>query len=367
MAEKRFQVFISSTFKDLEEERQEVMHALLELDCMPSGMELFPAANESQWSLIKKVIDDCDYYLLILAGRYGSIGPDGVSYTEMEYRYALSTNKPVIAFVHRDPGKIIADKSESTEEGKAKLAEFRSSVEKRLCKLWETPQELGSVVSRSLVQLIKSTPAIGWVRANELADREATLELLQLRRRVEDLQAELDRARTSAPKGSENLAQGSEKHQFRFSFKARPPGQYTSNSWSSTLSASWDELFSVAAPLMIAEEKEDRIKSAVDLYIEEREYQRLSEIKKLKDYGLSSFSMHTEDFQTLKVQLRALGLIAKSEKNRSVKDTGTYWTLTPYGDEVMTRLRAIRRYEDKTIPDDGLSSGEDSEPLEPFA
>jgi hypothetical protein len=55
--EKRFQVFVSSTFEDLKEERQEVMHALLELDCMPSGMELFPAANDSQWTLIKKVIE----------------------------------------------------------------------------------------------------------------------------------------------------------------------------------------------------------------------------------------------------------------------------------------------------------------------
>lgn len=128
--EKRYQVFVSSTFRDLEHERQEVMHALLELDCMPSGMELFPAANESQWNLIKKVIDDCDYYILILAGRYGSIGPDGISYTEMEYRYALDSGKPTIAFLHRDPGKVIADKSESTDEGKAKLKAFRDAVEK---------------------------------------------------------------------------------------------------------------------------------------------------------------------------------------------------------------------------------------------
>ena len=82
--EKRYQVFVSSTFRDLELERQEVMHALLELDCTPSGMELFPAANETQWNLIKKVIDDCDYYVLVIGGRYGSIGPEGISYTEME-------------------------------------------------------------------------------------------------------------------------------------------------------------------------------------------------------------------------------------------------------------------------------------------
>ena len=48
--EKRYQVFVSSTYADLQDERQEVMQALLELDCIPAGMELFPAANEDQWT-----------------------------------------------------------------------------------------------------------------------------------------------------------------------------------------------------------------------------------------------------------------------------------------------------------------------------
>ena len=66
----------------MEEERREVMQALLELDCIPASMELFPASSEDQWSLIKKVIDDCDYYLLIIAGRYGSTNDRGISYTQ---------------------------------------------------------------------------------------------------------------------------------------------------------------------------------------------------------------------------------------------------------------------------------------------
>ncbi len=72
--DRRYQVFVSSTFEDLIEERREVTQALLELDCIPSGMELFPAADNDQWTLIKKVIDDCDYYVMISAGRYGSVG-----------------------------------------------------------------------------------------------------------------------------------------------------------------------------------------------------------------------------------------------------------------------------------------------------
>ena len=54
--EKIYQVVVSSTFEDLQEERKEVMQALLELDCMPAGMELFPASNDDQWTLIKRVI-----------------------------------------------------------------------------------------------------------------------------------------------------------------------------------------------------------------------------------------------------------------------------------------------------------------------
>lgn len=316
------------------------MHALLELDCIPAGMEIFPAANESQWNLIKKVIDDCDYYILILAGRYGSISPEGMSYTEMEYRYALSTNKPIIAFIHRDPGKIIADKTEPSMEGKAKLANFQTLVEKKLCKYWDTPQELGSVVSRSLVQLIKANPAVGWVRATELADRDATMELLRLRRKVDELQSELAKARTSAPKGVENLSQGDDPHSLRFTFETLSSKGYFAHNGSFTLT--WDEIFAVVAPIMINEASELQVKSTLDATVEEKNIEWLRKKKRFEQCNFRNFSLHEEDFQTIKIQLRALGLIAKSEKSRSVKDSRTYWTLTPYGDEVMTRLRAIR-------------------------
>ena len=79
--DKRYQVFVSSTYKDLIDERQEVMQALLETDCIPVGMELFPASSDSQWEYIKHIIDECDYYILIIAGRYGSEDADGMSNT----------------------------------------------------------------------------------------------------------------------------------------------------------------------------------------------------------------------------------------------------------------------------------------------
>jgi hypothetical protein len=340
--EKRYQVFVSSTYQDLQEERQEVMHALLELDCIPAGMELFPAANESQWSLIKRVIEDCDYYVLILGGRYGSCGPDGLSYTEMEYRYALEIGKPTIAFLHKDPGTIQANKCETAQEGKEKLVAFRAFVEKKLCKQWASPSELGSVVSRSLIQLMKTTPAIGWVRADELPDKNAMLELLKLRQHVDELQADLARSRTTAPKGTEDLAQGDELHTLRYSFISLNKTYNTSN-WTGIFQATWNDMFAVLAPLMINEASEYTLREGLDRFSEDRNREDLARNKDLTNCTLSRFSLNSQDFQTIKVQLRALGLITKSEKARSVKDVATYWTLTPYGDEVMTRLRAIKR------------------------
>jgi ribosomal protein L30E len=185
---RRYQVFVSSTYVDLVQERQAVMHALLELDCIPSGMELFPAADDDQWTLIKRVIDDCDYYIVIIAGRYGSQAPHGISYTQMEYEYALSRNKPVIAFLHKNPTAISVQNFEQTDDGRKKLEDFRALAERKVCKYWATPDELGSVVSRSLIQLIKTKPAVGWVKGNLVAAESSAQELLKLRRRIEELQ-----------------------------------------------------------------------------------------------------------------------------------------------------------------------------------
>src|SRR5687767_12755934 len=150
----KYQVFVSSTFSDLQEERQEVIQALLELDCIPSGMELFPAANADQWTLIKKVIDECDYYMVIVAGRYGTLGPDGISYTEMEYRYALQQNKPIIGFLHEKPANIPAGRCDIEPTKQSALSAFRELVQKKLCRFWNSPADLGSKVSRSIMKLI---------------------------------------------------------------------------------------------------------------------------------------------------------------------------------------------------------------------
>lgn len=90
--EKRYQVFVSSTFEDLKEERAAVIKCLLDNNCIPVGMEQFPSSNMSQWEYIKKMMEYTDYVVLITAGKYGTIDTNSgknLSYTEEEYDYAL--------------------------------------------------------------------------------------------------------------------------------------------------------------------------------------------------------------------------------------------------------------------------------------
>ena len=101
--EKKLQIFVSSTFTDLKEERQAAVEAILKSGNIPAGMELFTAGDKSQLETITRWIDDSDVYCLILGGRYGSIEPTtGNSYTEVEYDYAKSNNKPLFAIVISD-------------------------------------------------------------------------------------------------------------------------------------------------------------------------------------------------------------------------------------------------------------------------
>lgn len=176
--ERRYQVFVSSTYDDLIEERKSVSQALLECNCIPAGMELFPASNKKSWDIIKKVIDESDYYLLIVAGRYGSMGVDDdgnkVGYTEMEYNYAISRNKPVISFIHSQPDQLMACKVEETKIGKQRLKKFTKKIKGsgRNVKFWNDVGSLVSGLKSSIPTLIADTPAFGWVKGDELPDSD---------------------------------------------------------------------------------------------------------------------------------------------------------------------------------------------------
>ena len=364
MVEKRYQVFVSSTFRDLIEERKEVTQALLELDCIPCGMELFPAANEDQWTLIKKVIDDCDYYLVIIAGRYGSLGPEGLSFTEMEYRYALAAKKPIIGFVHEDISKLPAGSVDLEQEKRDKLSKFSELVKSKMVKFWKNPADLGSAVSRSLVQLTKTHPAMGWVRANNVPDESSAQEILKLRKEIDRLKADHLVRLAGAPIGIENLVQGDDEFEIKCAiiYKHKPSG----SSLTKRIKKKWqckitmNQVIAAASPSMIHDETQEAINDKLDSWLLD---QKFAEAKNaFPELQIVSVEFTDQSFETLIIQMSALGIIEKSGNNRQ-----TCWHLTPYGETTMYKLRALKKsdllkYEnDEFSPEDISSTSDDLE------
>jgi hypothetical protein len=340
--DRRYQVFVSSTYRDLLEERQEIMQALLELDCIPAGMELFPAANDDQWTLIKRVIDDCDYYIVVIAGRYGSVSSIGLSYTEMEYRYALEIGKPIIGFVHKDIGKIPAERFETDPDKKAKLEAFRLLVQEKLVRYWETPAELGSVVSRSIIKLIKDYPAVGWIRGDNLATDTAREEILKLKNNIEELESRVVSSVKIDPESFSLLARGDDIHEFPAVLTvSRDEVRRRRYNWG--CDASWGGIFYKISPLLIDEGSNHQILEALSKYFREIESKNIESYMEENNYNYVGFSSTDEAVNMIIVQFNALGLMEKGLKRRPIQDKSNYWRLTSTGEKYMYELRAVKR------------------------
>jgi len=180
----------------------------------------------------------------------------------MEYEYALSKQKPTIAFLHENPGVISASKTEPTEDGKQKLEAFRQLAKTKVVKHWSSPADLGSKVSRGVVRLIKDHPAPFWVRMNQAAEAVAP-EILRLREKIDELQALLDKGAEQPPKGAEQLAQGSDEYKLNFDVNfvdRKEEVLWESGYW---VPASWDTIFRAIAPHMIDKASEKEIERAL--------------------------------------------------------------------------------------------------------
>jgi len=332
--EKRYQVFISSTFSDLKEERAEIIQALLELDCIPAGMELFPATNSEAWELIKGVIDDSDYYCLVLAGRYGSTDSSGMSFTEKEYDYALSQKKPIMAFVHGDVENLPASKTEKTEQGREKLGNFRKKVEDaHHRKSWTSAKELGGLVSRSLVNTRKANPAEGWVRGRFAATESMQVELANLRAKVAELTA-LEASKASNLIPPELFASGNDL--FNLGPRVRKDNKAVFEQ--KDVLVSWDEILRYLGPVLINECTEAVLVEKIRLC----GFHNVERVLKTK-VGYENVIIISVIEDRVKIQLQALGYMAPGIRRRAVSDKNTYWRLTERGHQQLIAAQAIRK------------------------
>ena len=197
MNDKKYQVFISSTYADLAEERKKILDVLFMADCIPAGMEAFVAADTEQFEVIKKVIDLCDYYVLIIGKRYGSIHPGtGKSYTEMEYDYAIEQGIPVLVFAIDENIELASDKVETDKSKIEKLKMFRTkAMTNRLASIWATPEDLTGKLAISIMKARTEIKRPGWQRAVDFDEASLRREIMELKNENKKLADDLKAAR----------------------------------------------------------------------------------------------------------------------------------------------------------------------------
>ena len=171
--------------------------------------------------------------------------------------------------------------------------------------------------------MIKSHPRTGWVKADEVSSAEANKELISLRKENDLLKSKIRVLSFQIPEGTERYKQGEDKftihytHDYELLSVEEEAEIYEQE-------VSWNEIFLSISTLLLNPTNENTMYSEMT-----------------KSLLGEHYSIISNDFQTILIQLMALKLIATD----TIKVDGvyTYWILTEYGKNVMVNLKAQKK------------------------
>lgn len=331
----KYQVFVSSTFTDLKHERQAAVEAILAAGHIPAGMELFAAGDESQLEVIRRWIDDSDVYMLILGGRYGSIeSATGLSYTELEYDYAVQKGMPFFALVLSEDAinekslVVINEHRETTNL--EQYGKFRNKVLSKISRVVEDCKDIKISILESIRNLEHRYKLQGWIRSSELKDVSPLMSQLST---LADENTRLKKELSERPANSK-IADGVElaglDDETSVTIKYERWSNRVSYKEKKTIPLTWGELFGLFAPELLSGKADEYMQGYIARQI-------------LGIDSAISAQVVEQDFQTIKVHLMALGLL-DTQYSATVKGgAALFWNLTPAGKKMMMHLRAVKK------------------------
>lgn len=156
-------VYLSSTFKDLADHRAAAIQIMRQLGHEVVGMEDYTAESVRALDKVLEHIPTCDAVVLLVAWRYGYVPEHGpknnganaqkTSITEYEYRQALATDRPVLAFLLDDlaPWPVQFIDAMSDADKASAVHRLREELKRDwLAAFFTTPESLASQVAAAL-------------------------------------------------------------------------------------------------------------------------------------------------------------------------------------------------------------------------
>jgi hypothetical protein len=342
----KYQVFVSSTYVDLKDERDLVIKALLEMGHIPVGMEMFSAADEEQWSIIKKQIDQSDYYVVIIAHRYGTTDKAGLSYTEKEYDYAVSIGVPILGFLIDEEVSWPKSKSDAGEEAISRLDGFKAKIKFKPVSFWKNKEDLYGKCCIALMKAFSAYPREGWVRASLATNQAAANEVLRLSAENSDLRARIDSLEKKESKeiSLEKIITTLKANKRTLSYMKKSGVE-----WEDGPKLALYQIYESVAPELLSERSTD--------YLSHYFAHVLCKVpaKELREEWPSPVNM----ISRIIADFAALECVAPSKKKKPISDTNEYWSLTELGKELLGHMRR-RRLEQversiQAVPDVDLS------------
>lgn len=338
----KYQIFVSSTYEDLKEEREQVIKACLQMGHIPVGMEMFNASDEDQWKIIARQIESSDYYVVIVGHRYGSV-TGGLSYTEKEYDYALECGVPTLGFIIKDGASWPVDRIDTKPTPKKRLKEFKQKVCTKPVDFWCNAEQLHGHCVLALSKAFNTVPRPGWVRSSDVPGPQVATEISRLSGENSLLRSELERYREE---DDSSFAQGDDLASIEV--KVNPDRGYRgSQPLTQIKTLSWRLLFREVAEALLQVGQEDDIERVII-----RKW--FSELE--DDLDPSDLYIAETSWSLLKAQFLALGYITINHIAVTTERTFLYgsekepftemkivWILTPKGQRAYGEIAAAKR------------------------
>ena len=188
MLDKRYQVFISTSGREMQPERIVLSQTLVGMGFFSWGLE---QRTPLRTAFARRQIYDCDYVVILLGSQYGEQSVSGVSYMHLEYIYAVTKQKPIIVFMHEDPLSRDLSLQDEKPELQEKFLEFRKVLQQQADQIftYRTMRDLEMAVRLNMSHMLERYPVSGWVRPQNtqlLHD-----EVDRLKAKIEQLETEV--------------------------------------------------------------------------------------------------------------------------------------------------------------------------------
>lgn len=187
MLDRRYQVFVTTSCADMHDYCAVVVQTLM-------GMGFFAWGLESRTPLssayARRQIEDCDYVLLILGQSYGEQSVSGISFMHLEYIYAVTKQKPIIAFIfeQRQMPSSFEMQQDVTHDMRQHLADqkkylnFKQQLHQELDQVfhYKNLKDLEQSIRANMPQMTQRYPSLGWVRPQNLQILQDEIDQLKI-------------------------------------------------------------------------------------------------------------------------------------------------------------------------------------------